>query len=70
MAAHHHSMDSTTVIGTIGGTALTIIKIETTDVIKTVVLAALGAVVSFLVSKVLGYAWTKFTAWLKRVSRF
>lgn len=63
-------MDSTTVLGTISGTALTVIKIDTTDVLKTVVLAALGAVVSFLVTKLLALLWNKLTKWLKRVSRF
>jgi hypothetical protein len=41
----------TTAIGTIGGTVLTIlVNIESHDIIKTIVLAAVGAVVSFLVT--------------------
>jgi len=42
---------SGTILGTVSGTALTVIaNIGSQDVIKTVVLAALGAVVSFAVS--------------------
>jgi hypothetical protein len=43
-----------TLMGTAGGTFLSIIpNIQSADVLKTVVLAALGAVVSFTISLVL-----------------
>ena len=44
----------TTTIGTIGGTVLTVaVNIQAQDIIKTAILAAIGAVVSFVVSVVL-----------------
>lgn len=44
-------MDSGTKAGTLGGTFLTIIfNIKTEDVLKTIVLAGIGAIVSFFVS--------------------
>lgn len=50
MSTQHH-IESGTVFGTVTGTALTVIaNIGSQDVIKTVVLAAIGAVVSFCVS--------------------
>lgn len=49
-------MDSGTKAGTIGGTFLTIIvNIKGEDVIKTIVLAGIGAIVSFFVSLGLKY---------------
>ena len=40
-----------TILGTVSGTALTVaMNIESSDILKTVVLAALGAVVSFVVT--------------------
>ncbi|HNP32576.1 MAG TPA: hypothetical protein PKN96_04740 [Flavobacterium sp.] len=46
--------NSHTVIGTAGGTFLSIIpNIQSADVLKTVLLAAIGAVVSFTISLVL-----------------
>lgn len=46
--------DNTTKAGTAGGTLLTIFaNISSEDVIKTVVLAAIGAVVSFIATVVL-----------------
>lgn len=53
MANNHHIAEGT-IAGTVSGTALTVIaNIGSTDVIKTVVLAALGAFVSFSVSLLL-----------------
>lgn len=43
-------MEHQTTIGTAGGTLLTILTIPTTSLINTVILAALGAAVSFFVS--------------------
>lgn len=46
--------NSHTVIGTVGGTFLSIIpNIQSADVLKTALLAAIGAVVSFTISLVL-----------------
>jgi len=46
--------NSSTVMGTAGGTFLSILpSLQSTDIIKTVVLAAIGAVVSFTISLVL-----------------
>lgn len=60
MSTQHH-IESGTVFGTVTGTALTVIaNIGSQDVIKTVVLAAIGAVVSFGVSLLLKWVWAKF----------
>lgn len=49
--ATHNNIESGTILGTVSGTVLTVaVNIGSSDVIKTVVLAALGAVVSFGVS--------------------
>ena len=46
-----NTIESKTILGTVSGTALTVaVNIESSDVLKTVVLAALGAVVSFAVT--------------------
>jgi hypothetical protein len=55
MSTPNH-IQSGTIMGTVTGTALTVmVNIGSSDIIKTVVLAALGAVVSFCVS--LGLKW-------------
>ena len=47
-----------TILGTVSGTALTLaMNIESSDILKTVVLAALGAVVSFVVTVGLKRVW-------------
>jgi hypothetical protein len=49
--------------GTIGGTALSVVyTISGADILKTVVLATIGAIVSFIVSMLLKTLWQ----WLKR----
>ena len=46
-----NNIESGTILGTVSGTALTVaVNIGSPDILKTVVLAALGAVVSFSVS--------------------
>ena len=46
--------------GTIGGTLLTIVGVlDLQDIFKTIVLAAIGALVSFLVSTILKKAFSK-----------
>jgi len=53
MSTHSH-IENGTILGTVCGTGLTVlVNIGSSDVIKTVVLAALGAVVSFSVSLLL-----------------
>jgi len=53
-----HHIESDTVVGTVGGTILSIIPhLDNGDVIRTLILAAVGAVVSFLVTQVL--KWVK-----------
>lgn len=57
-----HSDDHTTIIGTLSGTFLSIIAtIDYQDILKTVVMAAVGAAVSFLVTKGLKWVWLFFT---------
>lgn len=66
MSANQH-IESGTVLGTVGGTALTVVaNISSQDITKTVVLAALGAVVSFTVSVVLKEAVKKLWGYIKR----
>jgi len=55
-----HHIESDTVIGTVGGTILSIVPhLENTDVIRTLILATVGAVVSFLVTQVLKWMKTR-----------
>ena len=57
----HHNIESGTILGTISGTALTVLmNIGSSDIIKTVILAALGAVVSFSISLLLKWLSKKF----------
>ena len=52
--------DHTTVKGTIGGTLLTLFTmIDAQDYAKTIVLASVGAIVSFVISKSLKWCWDK-----------
>lgn len=53
--------DHTTVKGTIGGTLLTLFAtIDVQDYVKTIILASVGAIVSFAVSKFLKWCWDIF----------
>lgn len=55
----HH--EHTTAIGTLSGTLLTVIAtIDTEDVLKTIFLAGIGAIVSFTMSKFLTWIWQFF----------
>lgn len=42
-----------TIFGTVGGTTLTIVSIPPQSIVTTIILATLGAVVSFMVSYVM-----------------
>ncbi|PKR79484.1 hypothetical protein CW751_14755 [Brumimicrobium salinarum] len=53
--------DNTTIIGTVSGTILSVVAMfDAGDIIKTVILAAIGAAVSFLVSRFLKWLWEKW----------
>lgn len=53
-----YTNDNTTIIGTVSGTILSVVAMfDARDIIKTVILAAIGAVVSFLVSRGLRWIW-------------
>lgn len=55
-----HTDDNTTIIGTISGTLLSVgVTIDHQDYLKTIVLAAVGAAVSFVVSVVLKWVWRR-----------
>ena len=56
----HHPQDSTTAIGTLTGTVFTVAAtIDTQDYMKTMILALVGATVSFAVSLFLKWLWSK-----------
>ena len=56
-----HSDDNTTLIGTLSGTILSIVAtFDLQDIVKTIILAAVGASVSFLVSRGLKWVWRKW----------
>jgi hypothetical protein len=55
-----HTHDHTTAWGTLSGTVLTVVAtIDSMDIIKTVVLAIIGASVSFCVSLFWKWVWAK-----------
>jgi mannitol-specific phosphotransferase system IIBC component len=50
----HNNIESGTILGTVSGTVLTVaVNVGSSDILKTVILASLGAVVSFCVSLLL-----------------
>lgn len=56
----HHPQDSTTAMGTLTGTVFTVAAtIDTQDYMKTIILALVGAIVSFAVSVFLKWLWSK-----------
>ena len=55
-----HYFDNTTKAGTAGGTLLTIFaNISHADILKTAILAAVGAAVSFMITVLLKFAYKK-----------
>ena len=57
----HNNIENGTILGTVSGTVLTVaVNIGSSDLLKTVILAALGAVVSFSVSLLLKWLVKKF----------
>ncbi len=60
MSSNHH-IEGGTILGTVSGTGLTVLaNIGSSDIFKTVVLAAIGAVVSFCVSVSLKWLVKRF----------
>ena len=58
MAGHH--IEGDTAAGTIGGTLLAIIPhLDTSDITRTLVLGAVGAVASFVVSQLCKWIWKR-----------
>jgi mannitol-specific phosphotransferase system IIBC component len=56
----HYQQDSTTTLGTLTGTVFTVTAtIDTQDYIKTMILAIIGATVSFVVSIFLKWLWKR-----------
>lgn len=59
MAGIHH-IENDTITGTIGGTILSVIpNVESADLLRTLILAAVGAVASFLVTQILKWIWKR-----------
>jgi hypothetical protein len=57
----HNNIESGTILGTVTGTALTVaVNVGSTDILKTVILASLGAVVSFSMSLLLKWLVKRF----------
>ena len=56
-----HYFDNSTKAGTVGGTLLTVLfNIHGSDLVKTIILAAVGAAVSFSVTLILKFLIQKF----------
>lgn len=56
----HHSNEHTTALGTAAGATLTFIaNVGTEDIVKTIILSCIGAVVSFVVSTLLKWVIKK-----------
>ena len=57
----HHNIENGTILGTVSGTVLTVaVNVGSSDIVKTVILASLGAAVSFGVSLLLKWLVNKF----------
>ena len=58
--------ENDTIVGTIGGTLLAIVShLDSTDVARTVILATIGAIVSFVVSRTTKWIWEGLKSKLK-----
>ena len=65
-----NTIASSTILGTVSGTVLTVVmNIQSSDILKTVVLAAIGAVVSFVVTVALKRVWPLAGFFKKRRKR-
>jgi mannitol-specific phosphotransferase system IIBC component len=59
----HYQQYSTTILGTLTGTVFTVTAtIDTQDYIKTMILAIIGATVSFVVSIFLKWLWKRINS--------
>jgi hypothetical protein len=59
----HHPQDSTTALSTLTGTVFTVAAtIDTQDYMKTMILAIVGATVSFAVSVFFKWLWSRFNS--------
>lgn len=58
--------DTVVKYGTAGGTTYTLLKITSDDILRTMALAAFGAVVSFAVSLLLNTGFKAFVKWINR----
>lgn len=57
----HNNIENGTILGTVSGTVLTVaVNVGSSDILKTVILASLGAVVSFSVSLLLKWLVKRF----------
>jgi ammonia channel protein AmtB len=61
MLVNIYQDDNATLLGTLSGMILSIIAtFDLSDIVKTVILAAIGATVSFLVTRGLKWIWRKW----------
>jgi len=65
-----NTIESKTILGTVSGTVLTVVvNINSSDIVKTVILAALGAVVSYVVTVGLKRVWPLVDTFKRRRKR-
>ena len=65
MAGFNH-IENDTATGMVGGTLLAIlVQLDGSDIIRTLILASLGAVVSFVVSHLCKWSWIRLRTALK-----
>lgn len=63
-----HHIENDTIAGTIGGTILAILpQLNSLDVVRTVILAAVGAVASFLVTQLCKWMWNRIKSKISRL---
>lgn len=63
-----HHIENDTIAGTIGGTVLAILpQLNTLDVTRTIILAAVGAVASFFVTQLCKWLWSRIKSKLSQL---
>lgn len=63
-----HHIENDTIAGTIGGTILAILpQLNSLDVTRTIILAAVGAVASFLVTQLCKWLWIRIRSKFSRL---
>jgi len=66
MSDFNHT-ENDTIVGTVGGTLLAIFShLDSTDVARTVILATIGAIVSFVVSRTIKWLWVGLKSKIKK----